>query len=312
MRFASSAAAAKATAWSSRPAARAILIDCGFGVRDTAARLARLGSRRRPHRDPRHPRARRSRRRRARVRRALRDSRLAHVRHAAEVSASASRAWTRVYGFDSHDRFAVGDLEVLPFPVPHDAREPVQFVIADGAHRLGVLTDIGMSTPLRRGEPVGLRRAGARVQPRPRHARRAATIRGRSSSGSPGAWGICTTRLRRRCSRARQRAPARTSSPRTCRGRTTRPSSRARRSPARSAARPTGSASPTRPTDSTGECWALTGQRPTGERLPMEKRRNCTRARPRPCTRRTIRTCSSCTIATTCRRSTAPSSPSST
>ena len=53
----------------------------------------------------------------------------------------------RVYGFDSHDVFAIGALEVRPFPVPHDAREPVQFVVSDGARRLGVLTDIGMSTP---------------------------------------------------------------------------------------------------------------------------------------------------------------------
>jgi phosphoribosyl 1,2-cyclic phosphodiesterase len=36
---------------------------------------------------------------------------------------------------------------VRPFPVPHDAREPVQFVVSDGAFRLGVLTDIGGSTP---------------------------------------------------------------------------------------------------------------------------------------------------------------------
>jgi phosphoribosyl 1,2-cyclic phosphodiesterase len=42
--------------------------------------------------------------------------------------------------------FAVGDLEVLPYTVPHDAREPVQFVLSDGAARLGVLTDIGAST----------------------------------------------------------------------------------------------------------------------------------------------------------------------
>ena len=31
--------------------------------------------------------------------------------------------------------------------MPHDAREPVQFVVGDGARRLGVLTDIGTSTP---------------------------------------------------------------------------------------------------------------------------------------------------------------------
>lgn len=47
---------------------------------------------------------------------------------------------------DSHDPFAVGDLEVHPFPVPHDAREPVQYVFGDGARRLGVLTDVGIST----------------------------------------------------------------------------------------------------------------------------------------------------------------------
>jgi phosphoribosyl 1,2-cyclic phosphodiesterase len=31
--------------------------------------------------------------------------------------------------------------------VPHDAREPVQFVFEDGGSRLGLLTDIGRSTP---------------------------------------------------------------------------------------------------------------------------------------------------------------------
>lgn len=47
---------------------------------------------------------------------------------------------------DSHTPFAVGDLQVFPFPVPHDAREPVQFVLSDGAKRLGVLTDLGQGT----------------------------------------------------------------------------------------------------------------------------------------------------------------------
>ena len=47
---------------------------------------------------------------------------------------------------DSHSPFAVGELQLLPFPVPHDAREPAHFVFSDGAHRLGVLTDTGSST----------------------------------------------------------------------------------------------------------------------------------------------------------------------
>ncbi len=47
---------------------------------------------------------------------------------------------------DSHIPFSVGALQMLPFPVPHDAREPAHFVFSDGVHRLGVLTDTGAST----------------------------------------------------------------------------------------------------------------------------------------------------------------------
>ena len=124
-----------------------IMIDCGFGVRDTAARLARIG-----------------------VEPESLDAIVVtheHSDHVGGVPAFAARhgipVWLtfgtlttvgerfanvpHVYGFDSHDRFVVGDFEVLPFPVPHDAREPVQFVVTDGAWKLGVLTDLGVSTP---------------------------------------------------------------------------------------------------------------------------------------------------------------------
>ena len=66
--------------------------------------------------------------------------------------------------------FAIGDLEVRPYTVPHDAREPVQFVLSDGAFRLGVLHRHRRLDRARRSHAVGLRRAGARVQPRRRHA----------------------------------------------------------------------------------------------------------------------------------------------
>src|SRR6478752_10164301 len=116
-----------------------LLIDCGFGVRDTAARLARIG--------------------------VAPESLSAilvtheHADHVGGVPPFAARygipVWstfgtltvmgdpfdgiTHVYGFDSHDAFAIGDLSIHPFPVPHDAREPVQFVISDGVFRLGML-----------------------------------------------------------------------------------------------------------------------------------------------------------------------------
>ncbi len=46
-----------------------------------------------------------------------------------------------------HLAFAIGDVQVQPYPVPHDAAEPVQYVFSDGIRRLGVLTDVGASTP---------------------------------------------------------------------------------------------------------------------------------------------------------------------
>lgn len=124
-----------------------VLIDCGFGVRDTRVRLARLG---------------------------LTPDDLdailvthEHSDHVGGVAAFAARhdipvwitfgtldvvgermaAVPRALGFDAHDVFAIGDLEVRPFPVPHDARDPVQFVVSDGNARLGVLTDLGTVTP---------------------------------------------------------------------------------------------------------------------------------------------------------------------
>jgi phosphoribosyl 1,2-cyclic phosphodiesterase len=52
----------------------------------------------------------------------------------------------RTHTVDGRTSFAIGDLQVQPYTVPHDAREPVQYVLSDGARRLGVLTDIGTTT----------------------------------------------------------------------------------------------------------------------------------------------------------------------
>lgn len=43
--------------------------------------------------------------------------------------------------------FSIGDIEVQPFTVPHDASEPVQYVFRSKSATLGILTDTGMATP---------------------------------------------------------------------------------------------------------------------------------------------------------------------
>ena len=123
-----------------------VLVDCGFGLRDAVVRLRRLGV------EP----------------ETLTAILVTHEHsdHIGGVAAYAARYDTPVWltfgtlsmveerlsvlphvrGFDSHDPFAIDDVNVEPFPVPHDAREPVQFVLSDGCWRLGILTDIGVST----------------------------------------------------------------------------------------------------------------------------------------------------------------------
>lgn len=48
---------------------------------------------------------------------------------------------------NSHTPFNINDIEVSPYPVPHDAREPIQYTFSNGDKKLGVLTDTGCSTP---------------------------------------------------------------------------------------------------------------------------------------------------------------------
>lgn len=48
--------------------------------------------------------------------------------------------------YSLHEPFAIGDLQLWPYPVPHDAREPAQLVIGNGQHHLGIMTDTGHIT----------------------------------------------------------------------------------------------------------------------------------------------------------------------
>jgi len=49
--------------------------------------------------------------------------------------------------FHAHEPFFIGDIEVDPFPVPHDAAEPCQFVFTCNETRFANVTDLGVCTP---------------------------------------------------------------------------------------------------------------------------------------------------------------------
>lgn len=125
-----------------------ILVDCGFSMRETERRLQRLSREMRQisailvtheHGD--------------------------HVRGVASLSKKynipvwSSRGtakgakleelndlglWNCI---DIHRNFEINSVQVQPIPVPHDAKEPCQFIFNDGDWRLGILTDTGSITP---------------------------------------------------------------------------------------------------------------------------------------------------------------------
>lgn len=123
-----------------------ILLDCGFTLKDTIYRLARLG--------------------------VQAESLTAvvvtheHDDHVAGVAKLARKAdvpiwltqgtWRECRNLfrglstafiEGYQPVDIDDLRILPFPVPHDAGEPAQYVFTDGAVRLGVATDLGRATP---------------------------------------------------------------------------------------------------------------------------------------------------------------------
>jgi phosphoribosyl 1,2-cyclic phosphodiesterase len=50
--------------------------------------------------------------------------------------------------FETASTFNIGNLQIEAFSVPHDASDPVGFVISDGNVKLGIVTDLGQPTPL--------------------------------------------------------------------------------------------------------------------------------------------------------------------
>ncbi|MEO8442300.1 MAG: MBL fold metallo-hydrolase [Betaproteobacteria bacterium] len=146
MRFASLGSGSEGNGLLLEVGATRILADCGFTLGDTVARLARLDVAAESidailitHEHDDH------------VGGAARLARkfnipvwVTHGTLQAAGKALANVDAPRI--FDCHQRFAIGDIEIEPYTVPHDAREPSQFVFSDGASRVGLLTDAGSLT----------------------------------------------------------------------------------------------------------------------------------------------------------------------
>ncbi len=121
-----------------------LLIDCGFPLRTTVERLATLGLSPADvrgvlvtHEHSDHVNG------VARLARAHGMPVFTTVGTARQVDFSGCE----VVPISARRTFVLAGIEVQPVVVPHDAREPVQFVLSDGSSRLGVLTDAGHVTP---------------------------------------------------------------------------------------------------------------------------------------------------------------------
>lgn len=146
MRLATLGSGSRGNATLVESAGARVLVDCGFGRRETEQRLDTLGVE--PgsldailltHEHGDHVRG---------VGALARRHRIPVWSTAGTWRGAAAGEVSRLQIFSSHERgFRIGDLRVRPYPVPHDAREPSQFVLEGDGLSLGLLTDAGTVTP---------------------------------------------------------------------------------------------------------------------------------------------------------------------
>lgn len=146
MRFASLGSGSEGNALVVEVGRTRLMLDCGFGLAESVYRLERLGLRpeditailiTHEHSDHIGGAARFARKYRTPI----------WLTHGTLPWLANDVRSELLHDIDSHSEFFIQDIKVQPFPVPHDACEPVQFVFSDGACRVAVLTDLGSSTP---------------------------------------------------------------------------------------------------------------------------------------------------------------------
>lgn len=64
-------------------------------------------------------------------------------RQTAEVLRERDEDWGQLRIFASGSAFSVGGFDVQPFSIPHDANDPVGFVVRCGDRKVGLATDLG-------------------------------------------------------------------------------------------------------------------------------------------------------------------------
>lgn len=144
LRFASLGSGSKGNGTLVENESACVLIDCGFSVSETERRLRRLD--RSPsdlsailvtHEHSDHIRG---------VAPLARKYQLpVKLTHGTAIAVN----WQDERGVEKitpHKSVEVGSLSVLPIAVPHDAREPVQYVISSFGLKFGILTDLGSVT----------------------------------------------------------------------------------------------------------------------------------------------------------------------